>query len=675
MRWFKPWITLKCLILLWCLSDVTPLFAQTIDFGQYHALLIANQNYRYWNQLDTPYNDVDELTTILEKKYGFKVEKLPDATRDQIIDKLEWYRKHLTARDNLLIYYAGHGKLRKDGGYWIGVDAQKQSRSRWLHYRVISDLIDAENEMKARHVLVIADSCYAGSVLRQDEGAFAKRSPDETDQAWFAKMSKSPSRTALTSGGTEPVIDHVGRAEKSIFAQELISRLKNNAGVLDTVSLYDLIKKDVHARARRIVGNDAQAPEYDFIPGTGHRGGDFLFVPKGRVVYVPQPEMDTKTDFGIKGDGIRTAAPTSWNRIFGGSLHHEEAGAAVATPDGGYIIAGRGRSNDLYIGDLWITKLNPAGEVEWEQFHQHSGQGMPNDVQVTPEGGYVVAGYYRASKQADADGWVVKLNSGGRMQWSRVYGGKNSGFLKSILVDKGGGYIVAGSLWSKGQSDAWVLRLNAQGEIEWERLYGGTEEDSAESIQTASDDGYVLAGNTQSLGKRFAWIFKISPHGAKQWEKTYEGPVGSGANSLLLTRDGGYAVVGQAVLDSEGVAGLYMSDVFLLKLNYRGSLEWKRTYSRSWSDKGIDIAELSDGNYVVAGETSESKGIHTKPWIFKIDKLGELQWERFFKTRDTIRSLGATLDGGLIVAGGHWRTGNDKDSWIAKLDTSGNSSR
>jgi len=302
MNWFQYWLYSTWFFIFALSTGVSAVFGQTLDIGQYHALLIANQKYEYWEPLETPYEDVNRLSAILKEQYGFKVQVLKDATRDEIIDELERYRQRLTGGDNLLIYYAGHGKLRSDGGYWIGVDAQKKSRSKWLHYRTISELIDTNNNMKARHVLVIADSCYAGALTREEESEFAKRKMDETDQAWLFRMGITPSRTALTSGGTEPVIDRAGLAETSIFARELISRLKYNDEALDTGSLYGLIKKDVHARAWRIVGDEAQAPEYEPIPGTGHAGGDFLFVPKGRLVYAPEEDDDAGEDFGIRGE-------------------------------------------------------------------------------------------------------------------------------------------------------------------------------------------------------------------------------------------------------------------------------------------------------------------------------------------------------------------------------------
>jgi formylglycine-generating enzyme required for sulfatase activity/uncharacterized caspase-like protein len=291
-------------MVLMCAST---LFAQTIEFGKYHALLIANQNYKHWNILTTPHNDVDRLAAILERRYGFEAEILYDATRDQIIDKLEEYKTRLTSNDNLLIYYAGHGKLRKDGGYWIGVDGQKLSRSKWLHFSTINELIDSDNGMNARHILVIADSCYAGALTRdEDEDLLSKKQPGESERAWYSRIHTETGRLALTSGGTEPVLDHTGTAENSIFAKEILRRLKSNYKILEAGTLYDQIKMDVYNRASRIAGSDAQKPEFAPIKGTGDSGGSFLFVLKGTVVERPDLSVVEETDFGVKGDDVKT---------------------------------------------------------------------------------------------------------------------------------------------------------------------------------------------------------------------------------------------------------------------------------------------------------------------------------------------------------------------------------
>lgn len=151
------------IVILWALVGVSVSNAQDAGTNRYFALLIGNQNYKHWDKLSTPHKDVDDLAEVLEQHYGYdpdRIQVLKDATRDQMFEALEELQHKLTEKDKLLVYYAGHGALKKDGGYWVGIDGQKNRTSKWLHYRRISDLLDVRNGMKAKHVLVIADSCY-----------------------------------------------------------------------------------------------------------------------------------------------------------------------------------------------------------------------------------------------------------------------------------------------------------------------------------------------------------------------------------------------------------------------------------------------------------------------------------------------------------------------------------
>ncbi len=279
----------------------------------YYALLIANNEYEHWPDLRTPGNDVAVLDEILRQQYGFQTTVLSDATRGEIIDEIETMNDRLTDDDSLMIYYAGHGYLREDGGYWIGTEATTGSRSGWLKYDAINDLIDSRGGAAARHVLVVADSCYSGAALRS-AGPESAPDPNETRDNWLARMNERRSRTVLTSGGTEPVVDAVGGADHSIFAAEFLDRLRINNEVLDASSLYDTIKSEVHARARRVLSDDAQAPEYGSLAGTGHQGGDFLFIPAG----LAPPRAGTGSsgggDFGLRG-------PTLIAHQEGGPIH------------------------------------------------------------------------------------------------------------------------------------------------------------------------------------------------------------------------------------------------------------------------------------------------------------------------------------------------------------------
>ncbi len=241
--------------------------AAVTEYGNFHALVIGNNSYRHLSDLKMAVSDAEAVAAMLTEVYGFNVETLIDATRYDIISALSRKRAQLTEKDNLLIYYAGHGSLDvgSDEGYWLPVDAEPDNPVNWISNNNISGQLRA---MSAKHVMVVADSCYSGKLTRKVE---ANLKTGAERSAWLERMNGRRSRTALTSGGLEPVLD-AGGGGYSVFAKAFIERLRNNTQVLDGQGLFDAIK-------RPIVVNADQTPEYADIRKAGHDGGDFLFVP------------------------------------------------------------------------------------------------------------------------------------------------------------------------------------------------------------------------------------------------------------------------------------------------------------------------------------------------------------------------------------------------------------
>ena len=128
-----------------------------------------------------------------------------------------------------------------------------------------ADITGAVRAMSAKHVLVMADSCYSGSLTRGIKVAL--RSDD-----YLQRMSLKKARTVLTSGGLEPVEDS-GGGDHSAFAKAFLDVLTENKGVLDGHRLFTLMR-------RPVMVNSDQTPEYGDIRKAGHDGGDFLFVRK-----------------------------------------------------------------------------------------------------------------------------------------------------------------------------------------------------------------------------------------------------------------------------------------------------------------------------------------------------------------------------------------------------------
>jgi len=238
--------------------------------GTYHALLIGIENYQHLPPLSSPIEDVTAIGNLLEEKYGFIVDRplLLDATREEILRKFGVFREKLTKDDNLLIYYAGHGTIDQTTkrGYWQPVNADKSNPANWI---ANEDIRNALVAMHARHIIVVADSCYSGTITRSYGPLKYK---DGGKEEWIRRMIKLKSRTALTSGGTEPVIDN-GGGENSVFAKYLLQALRENEQIIDMDSLFPSIRE-------RVVWNARQTPIYETIQFAGHDGGDFILVPQ-----------------------------------------------------------------------------------------------------------------------------------------------------------------------------------------------------------------------------------------------------------------------------------------------------------------------------------------------------------------------------------------------------------
>jgi hypothetical protein len=246
-----------------------------LGLGKYYALLIGNWNYPKLPKLNTPESDVTVIGGILKDRYGFDVTILVNATRVQMLNELNRLQKGLTENDSLLVYYAGHGEYDRKNNLssWLPIDAEADNDANWIESSRLSEKL---NTFQARHILVVADSCYAGSMTRSSIAQVPPGQDDKERFAFLKSLAKDPSRTVLTSGGVSPVMDG-GGGKHSVFAQNFIDALVENSDILLGRQLSDAIAARVVNEARRL--NFDQRPEYGPIRHAGHLGGDFLFVP------------------------------------------------------------------------------------------------------------------------------------------------------------------------------------------------------------------------------------------------------------------------------------------------------------------------------------------------------------------------------------------------------------
>jgi Caspase domain/Sel1 repeat len=256
-----------------------------IKLGKYYALIVGNDSYSAYPGLKSAGGDAKAIAGVLKSRYGYDVHLLTNANRFEILSALNDMREQLKGEDNLLVYYAGHGEIdTARQGYWLPVDAQQNQPSSWISNRAVSDILTT---MDAKHVLLIADSCYSGTMTRSSLATFGGGMPDSAWGDWVKTMVAGKSRTALTSGGIQPVADAAANSEHSIFASALLTVLNSNNNLLTGQHLF---REVAAGMALRSAGAGLQqAPEYAPIQFAGHEAGEFFLMPAGaRVSAAPQ---------------------------------------------------------------------------------------------------------------------------------------------------------------------------------------------------------------------------------------------------------------------------------------------------------------------------------------------------------------------------------------------------
>lgn len=254
----------------------TTMSLDDMEFGRYYALIIANQEYAFIDDLKTPHSDAIRARNILEDKYGFTVTLLTDADNISVMKAINELNDILTEKDNLLIFYAGHGSRISTGdietGYWLPVNASPPPDDTfWVSNEFVTRHLA---RIKAKRVMVVADSCYAGLLSSAPDYLFMGGDVAyDTDYIRYKLPNKS--RLLISSGGDQPVLDNIGQGH-SVFARAFLDVLENTDQIVSAPELYLQVRKRVAERAASI-GLD-QIPEFKAIKGAGHEVGDFFFV-------------------------------------------------------------------------------------------------------------------------------------------------------------------------------------------------------------------------------------------------------------------------------------------------------------------------------------------------------------------------------------------------------------
>ncbi|MEE9162548.1 MAG: hypothetical protein V3U35_06205 [Candidatus Neomarinimicrobiota bacterium] len=307
-----------------------------------------------------------------------------------------------------------------------------------------------------------------------------------------------------------------------------------------------------------------------FQNGAGHyEGGEALQeTGDGGFIIVGATLTRRPSDYDIRLTRTNGNGRQLWTRTFGGSGW--DWGRFVRqTADGGFILAGWTDSQGSGGGDLWLLKTDAQGTEEWSRTYGGIENEQGNCVQPTADGGYIVTGATTSNSVGEDDLWLIKTDDRGVPQWMRTLGGVGNDEGHFVAVTSDQGYIVVGSTTSfgAGASDVWLIKVEQGGRMAWSRTFGGSQWDWGNTVYETADGGYIVAGTTLSFGagESDVWLIKTDDQGEEMWSQTYGGNDLDFGLSVQPATDGGYIVAGRTYSYGAGE-----SDLWLIKTDGAG---------------------------------------------------------------------------------------------------------
>jgi uncharacterized repeat protein (TIGR01451 family) len=231
------------------------------------------------------------------------------------------------------------------------------------------------------------------------------------------------------------------------------------------------------------------------------------------------------------------------------------------------------------------------------------------------------------------------------IQWQKSFGGTGNDKAYSITQTTDGNFVIVGETASNDgdvtggtpgdTSNIWVIKIDRFGEFLWKKVYGGTSHDEARFVTATADGGCILTARTLSTnghitgnhGSWDIWVLKLDQNGNLEWQKCYGGSNTERAGSIRNTADGGYILIGSTYSNNGDVtANSGNEDVWVVKINSTGVIQWQKSIGDGTNNGAGDIQPLSDGNYVITVRSTGAPGNFPNEGVYlaRIDATGNI---------------------------------------------------
>jgi hypothetical protein len=297
----------------------------------------------------------------------------------------------------------------------------------------------------------------------------------------------------------------------------------------------------------------------------------------------------------IPKSAVSSQSPAiEWSKTYGDDIY-DRAHQVIQTSDGGFCFVGSIYESQTDKGIMWVIKTNENGILEWEKTYEDDQWSNGASLQQTTDGGYILLAKVLNVDESDSDIRFIKTDVEGNTVWDKSYGGLVNDDPTYIIESSDGGFVATGTY---NYRDIFLFKLDSNGDLLWQNLYTDLEKTNSQDMYTSKcvqqtyDGGYIIAGSYYSKNQNLmqTLLLKTDNYGVIQWNKTYINDATNRGLFVIELNTGDFIVY------------CFKSGPTLIKTSADGDMVWTKSYELSGDTYKGEIHLTTDGGFIIAND-------------------------------------------------------------------------
>lgn len=362
------------------------------------------------------------------------------------------------------------------------------------------------------------------------------------------------------------------------------------------------------------------------------------------------------------------AQELQYNKTFGGAAV-DDARGMVATDDGNFVFTGIDKSTRDIAGDSYIAKMSPSGDIIWKKYFEFAGPDYGNDIIKTMEGGFLVVGDVVNETLGTADGFVIKTDVNGEVEWQKFVLGNGNDSFKAVVQDQGGNFFITGKRLTTNSEIVNTLfcEISEFGELEFINTISSQLETHGNKIVSTGYGQFVICGHVyhSDTNNEEMMVIGVNSDGQANWTCRMATTDHEQAKAMIVNEQGNILIAGGHSREEDGSDYLEMR---MYSFTNDGQLfDTKPILAEQGEGYIYDILETPDG-YMVAGVFRDFDADTGNATVIKVDEHFGVREIKETKTdyESVATNLLLTADGDIYTSGVAYYGENSSDALVSK---------